>query len=221
MAEEKPPTPRFRLPRVSLPGRKKSEAETKEADAAKGTKATEEKKPAPSPKSAASTKPAGAKTAAGSTAGGPKSPEPNLQERMEGLQGWMAEIERKQGRMTYFGAAAILIAIVAAGAAIYLGLTAKNDSATNSDLDALSKKVDGLQQAVTKNTQDTQSTINSTVAQLQQALATLTKKQTQDAANIATLQAQAAAGAFNPKAGATTPGTSTTPGTTTTTPKKP
>ena len=76
------------------------------------------------------------------TQGGAKPPDPNLQERMEGLQGWMAEIERKQGRMTYFGAAAVLIAILAAGAALYFGTTAKSDTdRTQDDVDVVDRLV--------------------------------------------------------------------------------
>jgi uncharacterized protein HemX len=144
---------------------------------------------------------------------------------MEGLQGWMAEIERKQGRITYFGLAGLLIAIAAAGAALYFGLTTKSDSATKGDVDALTKKVDALQAAATKNSKDTQNAINSSVAGLQATIATLQKQQSQDSANIATLQSQASSGAFGKGAGVGAgvgAGTPLTPGaTTTTTPKKP
>jgi uncharacterized protein HemX len=206
--------PRVRMPRVSLPGRSRepsaqqptaSKAATKEQPkGGNGTKPTEAKEAA---KAAPGTKPAA-------------SPEPNLQERMKGLQGWMAEIERKQGRMTYFGAAGLLIAILAAGAALYFGLTTKSDSATKSDLDALTKRVDELQAAVTKNSKDTQNTLNASTATLQQSIAALQKQQAQDSANISTLQSQAASGGLGKGAAA---GTALTPGvtTTTTTPKKP
>ncbi len=163
---------------------------------------------------------AGAATAAGAKT----APAPNVQERIEGLQSWMAEIERKQGRMTYFGAAALLIAILASGAALYFGITAKNDSSgATDDLDELSTKVDQVQQAVTQSTKDTQDTINNSISQIQGSIADLQKKQAQDAANISTLQSQVASGALS-QGGAATPGTTTTtptptPGTTTT--KKP
>ena len=115
---------------------------------------------------------------------------------MEGLQGWMAEIERKQGRMTYFGLAGVLIAILAAGAALYFGLTAKSDSATKSDLDTLSKRIDSLEAAATKNSKDTQAALNASVAQLQQSIAAVQKQQSQNAASISSLQTQASSGAI-------------------------
>ena len=206
------------MPKVTLPGRaggtgpKKptaSKAKTKEQPKdGNGATATATKE--------AATK-EGAKPAAAKAGDTKKAPETNLQERMEGLQGWMAEIERKQGRMTYFGLAGVVIAILAAGAALYFGLTAKSDSATKGDFDALSKRIDSLEAAAAKNSKDTQNAINTSVTQLQQTLASLQKQQAQNSANIATLQTQASSGAF---AKGATPGAGTlvTPGATTTTP---
>jgi uncharacterized protein HemX len=142
---------------------------------------------------------------------------------MEALQRRMAQIERKQGRLTYFGIAGIVIALLAGGAALYIGLAARNDSATKSDVEALTKKVDALQAAATKNSKDTQNALNASAAQLQASIAALQRQQSQNAASIATLQSQATAGAFAKGATAgTTPGAALTPGATTpTTPKKP
>jgi uncharacterized protein HemX len=208
--------PRIRMPRVSLPGRAGGSATKPTASKAK----TEEQPKDGNGATATATKEAAKPTAKAATP--KKTPETNLQERMEGLQGWMAEIERKQGRMTYFGIAGVVIAILASGAAIYLGLTAKSESATKDDFDELSRRIDSLEAAATKNSKDTQAALNSSVSQLQQSIASLQKQQSQSSANIATLQSQATAGAFGKGAAAgtaitPTPGT-TTPGTTTTTP---
>ena len=139
---------------------------------------------------------------------------------MEGLQGWMAELERKQGRLTYFGLATLVIAILASIAALYFGLAAKNDKAGKSDVDALTKKVDALQAAATKNSKDTQNALNASAAQLQASISALQRQQAQNAASISTLQSQASAGAFGKGAAAGT--TPLTPGSPTiTTPKKP
>jgi uncharacterized protein HemX len=198
MAEARTSSPRIRLPKVRFPTR------------SKGTGPSPAKKPPPAAESESPTPPKG------------KAPEPNLVERMEGLQGWMAEIERKQGRMTYFGAAGILIAILAAGAALYFGITNKSDSATKDDLDALETKVSGLEQAVTKSNQQTQQTLNSTITGLQTSIQTLQKQVSEDAAKISTLQSQASSGALKGAAATpvppVTPGATVKPGTTTTTP---
>jgi uncharacterized protein HemX len=208
---------------MTLPCRASRAASEKTTATKPKTEAKTAPKPgngSPPPPEKEPTAPAG-KSAAGTTP-------PNLQERIEGLQGWMAELERKQARTTYFGAIAVLIAIAAAGAALYFGITTKDDSATKGDVDDLQQRVDALQSAITKNTKNTQDTINSSIAQLQGSIQALQKQQAQNAASISTLQSQAAAGAFNKKGAAagtpatpTTPGAATTPGTTTTTPKKP
>jgi uncharacterized protein HemX len=205
--------PRVRMPRITLPGRAggrvtkptASKAKTKEEPkTGNGATPTETKEAAKPTTKAATPK---------------KTPDANLQERMEGLQGWMAEIERKQGRMTYFGAAGLVIAILAAGAALYFGLTTKSDSATKGDVDNLTKRIDALEAAATKNSKDTQEALNSSVAQLQQSIAAIQKQQSQNAASISSLQSQASSGAFG-KGAATSPGAAAlTPGTTTTTPE--
>jgi uncharacterized protein HemX len=217
MAEGRFRSPRIRMPRVSLPRRTRRASASADEPATETkpkspTKATEPVKATDSPKA-----PTGAKAAAGAT-----TPEPNLQERMEGLQGWMAEIERRQGRIIYFGGLALLIAIAAAGAALYFGLTTRSDSAKKSDVDAVSGRIDSLEGAVTKNSKDTQNALNASIAQLQSSIAALQKQQSQAAANISTLQSQVASGALN-KPGAA-PGTAAGGAVTTstpTTPKKP
>ncbi len=204
--------PRIRMPKVTLPGRSDSGGRLR----GKASTATKTK---PQPQAGEKAKAAEAqeatKEASKPAASEAKGPEPNLQERMEGLQGWMAEIERKQGRMTYFGAAGLLIAILVAGAALYFGLTTKSDSATKSDVDALTKKVDALEAAATKNSKDTQAALNASVAQLQSSISVLQKQGAQNSANIATLQSQATSAALGKGAAA---GTTLTPNTTTTTP---
>ena len=172
---------------------------TEPGEAAKAeTQPGEAGKPATEPGEAAKAEPdppEAAKAGSGTTSGatnapttpvaaktGTGSPEPNLQERIEGLQGWVAEIERKQARRTYFGALAVLLAIAAAGAALYFGLTNRSDSAKKSDLDALTTRVDSLEGAVTKSSKDTQNALNASIAQLQQSISGLQKQQAKTAA---------------------------------------
>ncbi|HEY6771621.1 MAG TPA: hypothetical protein VI035_04115 [Solirubrobacterales bacterium] len=227
--------PRVRMPRLTMPGRASKAASERTTTTKPATKAGNGTAPATkdqptvtpgakpdAPKSAVAkpdaTKPGGVTPTAGARA-----PEPNLQERIEGLQGWMAEIERKQARTTYFGGLALLLALAAAGVALYFGLTTHSDSATKSDLDALTNRVDSLQGAVSKNSKDTQNALNASIAQLQQSISGLQKQQAQASATISTLQSQVTAAQANQAAapGATPGVTTTTPGatTTTTTPK--
>ena len=153
-------------------------------------------KPAAKPKAAkAPTKKAAAAPKASAAKAGGKKPAPNMQERMEGLQGWMAEIERKQGRMTYFGGAAALVAIAASAGALYLGVTTKDDAATKDDLDDVEVAVEGTQAEVKKTVEQQLKTTNDQIATLEQQLSDLKQKQAQDAQDIATLQNQSNSGA--------------------------
>jgi uncharacterized protein HemX len=220
MPEGRPFMPRIRMPKVTLPGRASRAASEKPT--ATNPKKAEKAGNGAQPATKEEAQPAAVTPVAGNPAAGATAPEPNLQERMEGLQGWMAEIERKQARLTYFGGLALLLALGAAGAALYFGLTTHSDSATKNDLDALTKRVNSLQGAVTKNSKDTQNALNASIAQLQQSISGLQKQQAQAAANISTLQSQVASGALNKNAA--TPGVApTAPGaaTTTTTPANP
>jgi hypothetical protein len=235
MPDGRPLMPRIRLPRVTVPGRASraaSEAPTEPKDAAKagnGASPAATKEAPPAAGKPTEAKPGEAKPTEAKPAADAKAPEPNLQERFEGLQGWLAEIERKQARITYFGGLLLLVAVAAAGAALYFGLTAHSDSATKDDLDSLSNRVNSLQGAVTKNSEDTQNALNASIAQLQQSISGLQKQQAQAQATISTLQSQvtaaqnAAAGASATPAtpGTATPGAAPTTTTTPTTPKNP
>lgn len=206
MPDGRPLMPRIRMPRVTVPGRASraaSEAPTEPKEAAKAGNGA-------SPAATKEATPADAKPTEAKPAAGAKAPEPNLQERFEGLQGWLAEIERKQARITYFGGLLLLVALAAAGAALYFGLTTQSDSATKDDLDSLSNRVDSLQGAVTKNSEDTQNALNASIAQLQQSISGLQKQQAQAQATISTLQSQVTAAQ---QSAAATPGAGVTPAT--------
>ena len=183
MAQEKPKKPKPRNYTVSG----SSGSRSSEASASKSSETTTSSASKPS-----ATKASGSKASGPKAASSGKKPAPNMQERMEGLQGWMAEIERRQARMTYFGGAAALVAIAASAGALYLGITTKDDAATKDDLDEIQGQLEGTQTEV-------QSTINKglkgtqdDLATLKQSVEDLRQKQAQDAEDIAALQNQPA-----------------------------
>ena len=190
------------VPRPKLPGRKPkddaSEAETKEA-----------KPKAPAKKAAASKAAASAK--------GKKPPAPNMGERMEGLQGWMAEIERKQTRMAYIGAAAAAVAVLASAAALYLAITNQQDSVDKDDFSSLEQRVTDVGDSLKSSTEDQLQTLNGKVESIEGRLDTIEQKQKGTDMTIETLQSQVNAQATAKGTGTTgTTGTTTTPGTKTT-----
>jgi septal ring factor EnvC (AmiA/AmiB activator) len=115
--------------------------------------------------------------------------EPNLAERMEGLQGWMAEIERKQNRTIYFGGAAVALALVAAAAALFLAITTPT-TASKDDFDDLEAQVQALQDQVSKSAEaeNALKSIQATVQSLEQRIAGAEQKATQNAGEIASLK---------------------------------
>lgn len=163
--------------------------------AKKTSKASKAKtgKTAAKPKGAASA----AKSGRRASSAKPK-PAPNMNERMEGLQGWMAEIERKQERVTRFGGAAAIIAVLAAGGALALGVLNQQDAASKDDVDELTAKVNELGESLKAGTEEQLKTLNGRIDGLEQQVKTLQQTQTQNTQDIASLRAQ---GAGKPKAG--------------------
>ena len=108
---------------------------------------------------------------------------------MEGVQGWMAELERKQGRMTYFGAAATALAVLAAAAALYLAITTPN-SASKDDFDDLEAQVQTLQEQINQATADQArlKALNSSIQSLDSRVAASEQKANQQASEIAARQ---------------------------------
>ena len=199
------------VPRPKLPSRlfrrTKDDAEPETKDAKASEAKTKEAKPD-------AKKPA-AKAAAGSAAA-KKPPAPNLQERMEGLQGWMAEIERKQGRMTYFGAAAAVVALLMGGAGLYLGITNQQDSADKDDFEALEQRVTEVGDSLKSSTEEQLNTLNNQLQGTQQRLDAIEVKQKQVDTTISTLQTQVESAANAQRGGGATtiptPGAQNTPG---------
>jgi hypothetical protein len=100
---------------------------------------------AKAPSKATDAKAGDAKAGSAKGASAAKKPPPDLPGRIDGLRGWLDQIERKQSRMTYFIVAGILIALATAGVALYLGITNNQDSATTSDLNGLKDQISKLE----------------------------------------------------------------------------
>ena len=83
------------------------------------------------------------KTAApGTNASEPEDP----QERIDGLRAWVADLDRKLGVRTYIGGALVVLALAAAGVALFLTLSLKQDAATKDDLNALRDQLSSVEQ---------------------------------------------------------------------------
>ncbi|CAN5533933.1 hypothetical protein BH20ACT15_BH20ACT15_11520 [soil metagenome] len=120
-------------------------------------------------------------------------PAPNMTERMEGLQGWMAEIERKQERMTRFGGGAAILAVLAAGGALALGVINQQDASSKDDVDQLTEQVNELGASLKTDTEEQLKKISGRIDAVEQQISTVQQTQTQQTQDIANLKSQTAA----------------------------
>ncbi|MEO7198273.1 MAG: hypothetical protein ABIZ50_07340 [Solirubrobacterales bacterium] len=60
---------------------------------------------------------------------------------IDGLRSWIAEVERKLGLRTYVGTAAVVLALATSIVAIVLAVDARDNSASNDDLNRISSEI--------------------------------------------------------------------------------
>src|SRR5688500_2241646 len=81
-----------------------------------------------------------AKPDAGSPAAKRK-PSEDPHERLDGLRAWLAQVDRKVGVRTYAGGAAVVLALAAGIVGVVLALSAKDESATKAEVEALREEI--------------------------------------------------------------------------------
>ncbi len=77
-----------------------------------------------------------------------------VEERLEGQRAWIAQIERKLAVRTYAGAAAIVLALAAGIVGTVLALGAKDESATKTEVQALSDRLSNSQKETANAAQE-------------------------------------------------------------------
>jgi DNA repair exonuclease SbcCD ATPase subunit len=77
-------------------------------------------------------------------------PSTDLQERMEGLRAWLAQLDRKLGLRTYVGAAIAVLTLAAAAVALVLVLSLRQDAATEEDVQALRDEISSVEQSASQ-----------------------------------------------------------------------
>ncbi len=137
-------------------------------------------------------------------------PKPDIEDRMEGVQGWMAEVERKQERSSRVGGVAVVLALLAAAGALVLGIMNKQDAATTDDVDELTEKVNALGASVAQQTEKQVQALNQRLATLEQQIASLTERQRKAENDIAAVEKSQSAAAAAAAADASAPADSGT-----------
>lgn len=64
---------------------------------------------------------------------------------LEGLRAWVATLDRKVGLRTYIGTAIVILALATSAVAIVLAIDARDNSASNDDLNAISDRVNEIE----------------------------------------------------------------------------
>jgi septal ring factor EnvC (AmiA/AmiB activator) len=67
------------------------------------------------------------------------------EQRLEGLRAWVAQIERKLGIRSLAGGAALVLALAAGIVGVVLALSAKDESATKSEVRSLAGELESVQ----------------------------------------------------------------------------
>jgi uncharacterized protein HemX len=105
----------------------------------------------------------------------PQSVDPH--ERIDGLRSWLAQVDRKLGLRTYLGAAVAVLALAAGGAAIVLALGAKEDAATDADVQNLREELTGVEQTAAAAAQEDVESLNESLADIENQISRLESEQ--------------------------------------------
>jgi uncharacterized protein HemX len=105
----------------------------------------------------------------------PQSVDPH--ERIDGLRSWLAQVDRKLGLRTYVGAALTVLALAAGGAALVLALGAKEDAATDADVQNLREELTGVEQTAAEAAQEDVQSLNESIADIEDQISRLESEQ--------------------------------------------
>jgi chromosome segregation ATPase len=104
-------------------------------------------------------------------------PRIDTQERIEGLRGSVAQVERRLALRTYIAAAVAVLALAAGGAGIYLALQAEEDAASEADVENLREELTGVEQTAVEAAEEDLQTVNETLADLERQISRLRNRQ--------------------------------------------
>ena len=99
------------------------------------------------------------------------------EQSLTGLRAWIAQVDRKVGVRTYAGAAAVILALAAGLVGAYLGATAKDESATKTEVESLRDRLEAVQAEAATAAEDNVATVNQRIDELETRLDTLSSSQ--------------------------------------------
>ena len=82
-----------------------------------------------------------------------------VEERIEGLRAWIAQLDRKLSIRSFAGGAALVLALAAGIVGVVLALSAKDESATKDEVRSLRDQVEAVQEEASKAAEDDLATL--------------------------------------------------------------
>ena len=102
---------------------------------------------------------------------------PPLEERVDGLRAWVAQLDRKLGIRTYALGAAVVLALAAGIVGVVLAVSAKDESATKAELRTLRDEVQGVGEEAAAAAEDDVASLTTRLEELEARVATLASDQ--------------------------------------------
>jgi uncharacterized protein HemX len=100
------------------------------------------------------------------------------QDPIDGLRAWIAQVDRKLGVRTYVGAAIAVLGLAAAGVALVLTLTLKQDAATDSEIASLREQITAVEQSASEAAQEDVQGLERRLTELEDEVARISSGQT-------------------------------------------
>ncbi len=101
----------------------------------------------------------------------------SVEEQVEGLRAWIAQIDRRLGIRSIAGGLAVVLALAAGIVGVVLATSAKDESATKEEVESLRDQVTASNQEVSQATEDTIAEISDRIDALESRVATIASSQ--------------------------------------------
>jgi uncharacterized protein HemX len=113
---------------------------------------------------------------------------PGSEQQIEGLRAWLAQVDRKLGVRTYFGAALALLAVAAAAVALVLVLSLRQETASQDDLESLRDQLTGVEQSATRAAESEVRSLSQRLTDLETEVDRLAADQTTSKRELSVIQ---------------------------------
>lgn len=122
--------------------------------------------------------PTGPQPAAGPTTGSQPTAAPQTtDEQIEGLRAWIAQIDRKLGVRSFAGGAAVVLALAAGIVGVVLAMSAKDESATKTEVKSLRDQVSATTQQASQAAENDLSELGDRIDALESRVSTIASSQ--------------------------------------------